>query len=165
MMLLGMLLQRMWGSSRFADQTARPRALHSDTPVRARAWGCHTASLQAHWRTRLLIMLARSTASVLPIVCVRLQVEAHALAQDQHASGGVANRDVMPFLHSLAKKGDTTKAGMLGRIYQDGTDGVQRDEAEAFRYTLAAAEGGAESAFIEMSRRVCLLAVAHRLCM
>ena len=71
-------------------------------------------------------------------------MEGHALPQELHSNNGyVANRDVIPFLQNLASKGDVQKAGFLGRIFSDGTDGVAQNEAQAFKYTLAAAEGGA----------------------
>lgn len=73
---------------------------------------------------------------------VAMQVKGHSLAQDLHMKGGVPSKDVIPFLQSLADQGDTSKAGILGRVFTDGSDGVQQNEAEAFKYTLNAAVGG-----------------------
>jgi hypothetical protein len=73
---------------------------------------------------------------------VAVQVKGHSLAQDLHMKGGVPSKDVIPFLQSLADQGDTRKAGILGRVFTDGSDGIAQDEAEAFKYTLNAAVGG-----------------------
>ena len=62
-----------------------------------------------------------------------------------HVGTSVPSKDVVPFLRNLADRGDTKKAGVLGRIFSDGADGVHQNEDEARRYTLAAALGGAVS--------------------
>ena len=67
----------------------------------------------------------------------------HSLANELHLKAGMSVNDLLPIMRSNAKRGDAEQASTLGRVFQTGMGGIARDDAEAFRYTLAAAEGGA----------------------
>ena len=62
-----------------------------------------------------------------------------------YVSSSVPSKDVVPILRSMAEQ-DPKKAGVLGKLFTDGAEGIAQNEAEAMRYLRHAAEGGAPSA-------------------